>query len=143
MSEKAPRKPRLKGFAKFIGTLVNMAMKKPECQEFVKSQKTRILLGNLEDKKWAALVSIINDSVRVQGVQRGADFDIQKTGKKLRCWAWMDLPSTEALVNAANWKSGKWFRKMAGKKTKGASQIGILAQVLSYARSSDSDSSEE
>ncbi len=142
MSEKKPRKPRLKGFAKFIGSIVNISMAKPECQEYVKSQKTRMLLSNLDDKKWAVLVSIINDSVRVQGVEKDASFDIKKTGKKLRCWAWMEIPSTDTLVNAANWKSGKWFMKMAGKKTKGASQIGILAQILSYARPSDSNSSE-
>ena len=79
MSSKTPRKPRLKGFAKFIGTLVNIATVKPECQEFVKGQKTRMLLSNLDDKKWAVLVSIINDSVRVQGVEKDANFDIKKT----------------------------------------------------------------
>jgi hypothetical protein len=41
------------------------------------------------------------------------------------------------MVDAKNWKSGKWILKMGGKKTKGASQIAIIAQVLSYARSSE------
>ncbi len=141
MSKEKPRKPRLKGFAKFMGSLVNIAMTKPECQEYVKSQKTRILLSNAEDKKWACLISIINDCVSVQGIQKDANFDIKKTGKKLRCWAWWEIPTTNTMVDAGNWKSGKWIMKMAGKKTKGASQIGILAQVLSYARPSDSDSS--
>ena len=97
MSEEKPRKPRLKGFAKFIGSLCNIAMSKPECQEFVKSQKTRVLFNNIEDKKWAALISIINDRVRVQGVAKDPKFDIKKTGKKLRCWAWWEIPTTSTI----------------------------------------------
>ena len=137
MSKEKPKKPRLKGFAKFIGSLVNIAMGKQECQDFVNSQKTRVLLNNLEDKNWAALITIINDCVTVEGVQKDPDFDIKKVGTKLRAWAWWEFPSTETLREAGNWKSGKWIRKMGGKKTKGASQIAIIAQVLSYARSSE------
>ena len=134
MSTEKPKKPRLKGFAKFIGSLVNISMTKQECKDFVKAQKTRVLLSNLEDKKWAVLVSVINDEVTVEGIEKGPDFDIKATGQKLKAWAWWEFPTTETMTEAANWKSGKWFRKMGGKKTKGASQIGIIAQILSYAR---------
>jgi len=135
MSNDTPKKPRLKGFAKFIGSLVNIAMEKKECQDFVRAQKTRVLLNNEEDKKWAVLISIINDCVTVEGIQKDPNFDIKKVGKSLRAWAWWEIPTTETMVDAKNWKSGKWILKMGGKKTKGASQIGIIAQVLSYARS--------
>ena len=137
MSKEKPKKPRLKGFAKFIGSLVNIAMGKQECQDFVNSQKTRVLLNNEEDKNWAALVSIINDCVTVEGIQKDPNFDIKKVGTKLRAWAWWEISSIDTMLEAGKWKSGKWIRKMAGKKTKGASQIGIIAQVLSYARSSE------
>jgi len=137
MSKEKPKKPRLKGFAKFIGSLVNIAMGKQECQDFVNSQKTRVLINNLEDKKWAALISISNDCVVVEGIAKGPNFEIKTVGKKLRAWAWWEIPSINTMLEAGKWKSGKWIRKMAGKKTKGASQIGIIAQVLSYARSSE------
>ena len=136
MSKENPLKPRLKGFAKFIGTLVNKAMEKKECQDFVKAIKTRVLLNNEEDKKWAVLVSIHNDCVNVEGIQKGPNFDIKEVGQKLRAWAWWEISSFQTMLEAGKWKSGKWIRKMAGKKTKGASQIGIIAQVLSYSRPS-------
>ena len=136
MTIEKPRKPRLKGFAKFIGSLVNIAMGKQECQDFVKAQKTRVLLNNEEDRKWACLISIINDCCTVEGVQKGPDFDIKKVGQKLHAWAWWEFPTTDTMIEAGKWKSGKWIRKMGGKKTKGASQIAIVAQVLSFARSS-------
>jgi len=137
MSKENPKKPRLKGFAKFIGSLVNIAMGKKECQDYIKAIKTRVLLNNEEDKNWAALVSINNDCVTVEGIQKDPNFDIKKVGKKLRAWAWWEIASFHTMLEAGKWKSGKWIRKMAGKKTKGASQIGIIAQVLSYARSSE------
>ena len=137
MSKEDPKKPRLKGFAKFIGILVNKAMEKEECQDFVKAIKTRVLLNNAEDKKWAVLVSIINDCVIVEGIQKDPNFDIKKVGTKLRAWAWWEISSFKTMLEAGKWKSGKWIRKMAGKKTKGASQIAIVAQVLSFARSSE------
>ena len=137
MSQEKLRKPRLKGFAKFMGSIINIAMGKQECQDFVKSQKTRVLLNNEEDPKWAALISINNDCVTVEGVQKDPDFDIKKVGTKLRAWAWWEFSTTNTLIEAGDWKSGKWIRKMGGKKTKGASQIAIIAQVLSYARSSE------
>ena len=137
MSKETPKKPRLKGFAKFIGSLVNVAMGKQGCQDFVKAVKTRVLLNNVEDTKWAALVSIINDCVTVEGIPKDSKFDIKEAGKKLRAWAWWEIASFSTMLEAAKWKSGKWIRKMAGKRTKGASQIAIIAQVLSFARSSE------
>jgi hypothetical protein len=137
MSKEKPKKPRLKGFAKFIASLVNIAMGKQECQDFVKAQKTRVLFNNEEDPKWAALISIIDDRVTVEGIEKGPDFDIKKVGQKLRAWAWWEFPTFNTMLEAGKWKSGKWIRKMGGKKTKGASQIAIIAQVLSYARSSE------
>jgi len=137
MSKENLKKPRLKGFAKFIGSLIDIATGKQECQDFVKAVKTRVLLNNEEDKKWAVLISIINDCVTVEGIQKGPNFDIKEVGKKLRAWAWWEIPSFSTMLEAGKWKSGKWIRKMAGKKTKGASQIGIIAQVLSYSRPSE------
>jgi len=137
MLKENPLKPRLKGFAKFMGSLVNIAMGKQECQDFVKSQKTRVLFNNEEDPNWAALITINNDCVTVEGVPKDSDFDIKKVGTKLRAWAWWEFPTTDTLIEAGNWKSGKWIFKMGGKKTKGASQIAIIAQVLSHARSSE------
>ena len=137
MSKEIPKKPRLKGFAKLIGSLVNLAMGKEECQDYIKAIKTRVLLNSEEDKNWAALVSIINDCVTVEGIQKDPNFDIKKIGKELRAWAWWEISSFQTMLEAGQWKSGKWIRKMAGKKTKGASQIEIIAQVLSYARSSE------
>jgi hypothetical protein len=137
MSQEKPKKPRLKGFAKFMQSLVNIAMEKQECQDFVAAQKTRVLFNNKEDPKWAALLTIINDCVTVEGIQKDPDFDIKKVGTKLHAWAWWEFPTTDTLTEAGNWKSGKWIRKMGGKKTKGASQIAIIAQVLSHARSSE------
>ena len=37
-------------------------------------------------------------------------------------------------MSAGGWKSGKWIRKMAGGKVKGASQISIIAEILRLAR---------
>jgi hypothetical protein len=137
MSKDTPKKPRLKGFAKFIGSLINISIERQECQDFIKAQKTRVLLSNEEDKNWAVLVSIINDCVTVEGIQKHPNFDIKKVGNNLRAWAWWEIPSFATMLDAGKWKSGKWIRKMAGKKTKGASQIAIIAQVLSYARSTE------
>jgi hypothetical protein len=40
------------------------------------------------------------------------------------------------MLKAGSWKTGKWIRKMAGGKVKGASQIAIIGEILALARES-------
>ena len=127
-----PTKVRLKGFAKLIGGLVDRAMKNPECPEFIRGLRTRVLLNNLEDPKWACLVTVDKDQVRVQGVEKIDKKSIDR--KTLHYWGYWEMNGLEQMLKAGAWKSGKWIRKMARGTVHGASQIAYVGQILAFAR---------
>ena len=128
----APKKPRLKGFAKIIGGLVDRAMQNPECQEYIRGLRTRVLLNNLEDKKWACLITVDNEQVRVQGVEKVDKNSLKR--KTLHYWGYWEMKGMAQMLTAGGWKSGKWIRKMARGTVHGASQIAYIGQILAYAR---------
>ena len=132
MAEEKPKKQRLKGFPMLIGNLINSVKDKPECKEFIRGIRTRVLFNNLEDKKWACLVTIDKDQIRVEGIRKEDNNSLSR--KKLYYWGYWEFPSLSTLMTATKWKSGKWIRKMASGKVKGASQIAIVGQVLAMAR---------
>ncbi|MFW9824033.1 MAG: hypothetical protein ACFFE4_13900, partial [Candidatus Thorarchaeota archaeon] len=66
MSIDKPEKPPLKGFAALIANLCDSIKDTPACKEMIKGIKTRVLLNNKADK-WAALITIINDQITVEG----------------------------------------------------------------------------
>ena len=134
MSEEKPqpKKIRLKGFAKLIGGLVDRAMKNPECQEFIRGLRTRVLLNNLEDPKWAALITVINEKIRVEGVEKIDKNSLSR--KKVKYWGYWEMTGLEAMLKAGAWKSGKWIRKMARGTVHGASQIAYIGQMLAFAQ---------
>ena len=101
---------------------------------FVKGLKTRVLLSNEEDKKWAALITVIRDNVTVEGIEKGPKFKVHKTAARLKAWGHWEFPTLQTMLSAGEWGTGKWIRKMSGKSVKGASQIAIVGRILSYAR---------
>jgi len=128
----APKKIRLKGFAKLIGGLVDRAMKNPEAKEYIRGLRTRVCLNNLEDKKWACIVTIDKDQVRVQGVEKLDKKSLDR--KKLHYWGYWEMNGLATMLTAGKWKSGKWIRKMARGTVHGASQIAYIGQLLAFAR---------
>lgn len=122
--------PKLKGFAGFINNLVKVAKDQEECKEYIRGIKTRVLLNNLEDK-WAALITIKNDQIMVEGIDKTENQDLSR--KKLYWWGYWEFPNLQIMMTATNWKVGKWIRKIARGKAVGPSQIAIVGQVLRFA----------
>lgn len=135
-----PAKVRLKGFAKLIGGLVDKAMENPECKEYIRGLRTRVLLNNLEDPKWACLITVDKDQVRVQGVEKIDKKSLSR--KKLHFWGYWEMKGLGQMLTAGGWKSGKWIRKMASGTVHGASQIAYVGQILAYARAPEPEKAE-
>ncbi len=135
MSNEKPKQPRLKGFAKFAGTLIDSVKDTQKFKDIIMGLRTRVLFSN-EENNWAALISISHDKITVEGIKKGPKFDIKKVGLKLRAWAWWEFKNLEYMMNASTWSTLKWIKKMGGRKTRGASQIAIIGQILRLARSS-------
>ncbi len=131
MSQEKPKKAKLKGFAMLIGGLLNSVKDTEECKEIIKGERTRVLLNNKENK-WAALITIDNDEIRVECVKTTPKENISRS--KLRWWGYWEFPNLQTMMSASSWKSGKWIRKMASGKVKGASQIALLGKILALAR---------
>lgn len=127
MSNEKPKKPRLQGFAALVGNLVNSVKDTEECKKHIKGVKTRVLLNNLEDK-WAALITVKDDQITVEGIRNEPKSKLSK--KKVYWWGYWEFPNLQTLMTARNWKSGKWIRKTASGKVTGASQIAIVGRVL-------------
>ncbi len=132
LTEEKPKKQKLRGFAMLIGNLINSVKDKPECKDFIKGIRTRVLFNNLEDKNWAALVTIDKEQIKVEGIRKEDKNSLIR--KKLYWWGYWEFPALSTLMGASAWKSGKWIRKMASGKVKGASQIAIVGQILAMAR---------
>jgi len=127
MSSEKSEEPSLKGFAALIGNLFNSVKDSDECKEMIKGMKTRVLLNNKEDK-WAALITIINGQITVEGIENTPKENISRD--KLKWWGYWEFPSLQTIMTARDWKAYKWIRKTAGGKVKGASQIAMVGQVL-------------
>jgi len=131
MSEAKEKKPRLRGFAKTIGMAIDSVKDTEEGKMIIKGEKTRVLF-NPKDGKWAALVTINNDQVTVEGIKNSPKKNLSR--KNLYWWGYFEA-TLEDFMKASNWKTGKWLRKMAGGKVKGASQIEIVGKLIRLARS--------
>ena len=127
MSEK---KPKLRGFARTIGKSIESVKDTEECKFIIKGVKTRVVFNCL-DGKWAALITIKDDNITVEGIKNKPKKNLSR--KTLFWWGYFEA-RLEEFVSAGGWKSGKWIRKMAGGKVKGASQISIIAEILRLAR---------
>ena len=127
MSSEKSEEPSLKGFAALIGNLFNSVKDSDECKEMIKGMKTRVLLNNKEDK-WAALITIINGQITVEGIENTPKENISRD--KLKWWGYWEFPNLQTIMTARDWKAYKWIRKTAGGKVKGASQIAMVGQVL-------------
>ena len=127
-----PKKVRLKGFPMLIGGLIDSVRDTPECKEIIKGMRTRVLFNNLEDKRFACLVTIDKDQIKVEGIRKEDKNSLSR--KKLFYWGYWEFPSLQTMMGAGAWKSGKWIRKMGSGKVKGASQIAMVGQVLALAR---------
>ena len=128
MSEK---KPKLRGFARTIGNSIDSVKDTEECKFIIKGVKTRVLFNCL-DGSWAALITIKDDNITVEGIKNKNKKDL--TRKKLFWWGYFEA-KLEDFLKAGGWKTGKWLRKMAKGKVKGPSQIAIIAEILKLARS--------
>jgi len=127
MSSEEPKKPRLKGFAALVGNLINSICDTEECKEIIEGMKTRVLLNNKEGK-WAALITIINDQITVEGIKNEPKENISR--KKLKWWGFWEFPNLQTLMTARDWNVYKWIFKTAGGKVKGASQIAMVGRIL-------------
>ena len=142
MSEEKPKpkKERLKGFPMLIGRLIDSVKDTPECKEIIRGARTRVLFNNLEDKKWACLVTIDKDQIRVEGIRKEGKDSLSR--KKLYWWGYWEFANLQKMMGAGAWKSGKWIRKMTVGTVKGASQIAIVGQVLALARPKEPEKKE-
>ena len=131
MSEK---KIKLRGFARTIGKSIESVKDSEKCKFLISGVKTRVLFNCL-DGKWAALVTIKDDNITVEGIKNTPKKNISR--KNLYWWGYFEA-KLEEFVSAGGWKTGKWLRKMAGGKVKGASQISIIAEILKLAREKNS-----
>jgi hypothetical protein len=134
MSEEKPKpkKKRLKGFPMLIGNLIDSVKDTQECKDLIKGVRTRVLFNNQQDKKWACLVTIDKDQIKVEGIRKEGKKSLSR--KKLYWWGYWEFPDLQTMMTAGAWKSGKWIRKMTSGKVKGASQIAIVGSVLALAR---------
>jgi hypothetical protein len=130
--QEKPKKQKLRGFAMLIGNLINSVKEKPECKDFIKGIRTRVLFNNQEDKNWACLVTVDKEQIKVEGVKKEDKNSLSR--KNLFWWGYWEFPDLATMMAAASWKSGKWIRKMTSGKVKGASQIAIIGQILALAR---------
>ena len=129
ISSEKPIKPRLKGFAAFIDNLCNAAKDKQECIDYIKGVKTRVLINNKEDK-WAALISVNNNQITVEGVEKKSKDTLKR--KNLQWWGYWEIANLQTLIAAKEWSPGKWIRKnVLGKSVVGPSQIEIVGKILS------------
>ena len=127
MSSEKPEKPPLKGFAALVGNLINSVKETKECKDLIDGMKTRVLLNNMEGK-WAALVTVINNEITVEGVENEPTENISRD--TLKWWGYWEFPNLQTIMTARDWKAYKWIRKTAGGKVKGASQIAMVGQIL-------------
>ncbi len=134
MSEEKPKpkKVRLKGFPMLINGLIDSVKDTPECKDIIRGMRTRVLFNNLEDKRFACLVTIDKDQIKVEGIRKEGKDSLSR--KKLFYWGYWEFPALATMMGASTWKSGKWIRKMGSGKVKGASQIAMVGQVLALAR---------
>jgi len=137
MSDEKPKK--LRGFAKTIGNALLSVKDTEECKLIIKGVKTRVVFNCL-DGSWAALVTIKDDDITVEGIKNKNKKNLSR--KKLYWWGYFEA-RLEDFLKAGGWKTGKWLRKMAGGKVKGASQIAIIAEILALARSKTSSPKKE
>ncbi|MFX1258390.1 MAG: hypothetical protein ACFFAN_11060 [Promethearchaeota archaeon] len=131
-NEKPTKKPRLKGFAKLLGSIIDSVKDTEECKFLLIGVKTRVLF-NFTDGKWATLITIKDGNITVEGVRNEPKSNLKR--KKLFWWGYFEGKSEDFFTKSATWSFGKWFRKMAGGKVKGASQIAIIGEVLRLAAS--------
>ncbi len=130
MSSEKPKKPKLKGFALFINTVINSVKGKEEYNEAIRGEKTRVLLQN-EENKWAALITLENGEITVEGIETEPKENLSRD--KLYWWGYWKFPTLQTMMSAGSWGTGKWLRKMAGGKVKGASQVAIIGKILALA----------
>jgi len=130
MSNEEPKKPKLRGFAAFIDNIINSVKGKEEYKEAIRGEKTRVLLQN-EENKWAALITLENGEIMVEGIKTEPKENLSR--KNLYWWGYWKFPSLQTMMGAGSWGTGKWLRKMAGGKVKGASQVAIIGKILALA----------
>ena len=127
VSSEKPEKPLLKGFAALIENLCNSVKDTEGCKKLIKGMKTRVLLNNKEDK-WAALVTIIKDQIKVEGIENEPKENISRD--KLKWGGYWEFPNMQTIMTDRDWNAYKWIRKTAGGKVKGASQIAMVGRVI-------------
>lgn len=127
MSNEKPEKPHLEGFPALIGKLIDSVKDTMECKELIEGMKTRVLFNNKEGK-WAALVTVLNNQITVEGVENKPKENISR--ERLKWWGYWEFPNLQTIMTARDWKAYKWIRKTAGGKVKGASQIAMVGQIL-------------
>ncbi|MFW9898783.1 MAG: hypothetical protein ACFFDO_05930 [Candidatus Thorarchaeota archaeon] len=137
MSEEKPIRLKLRGFARTIGKSIDSVKDTEECKFLIKGVRTRVLFNCL-DGKWAALVTIKDGNITVEGIKNTPKKNLSR--KKLYWWGYFEA-KLEDFLSAGGWKTGKWIRKMVGGKVKGASQIAIIGEILALARSKNGPSS--
>ena len=130
MSNEKQKKPKLRGFAAFIGNIINSVKDREEYKELIRGEKTRVVLHNEEDK-WAALITLETGEITVEGIRNEPKENLSR--KRLYWWGYWRFPNLQTLMSAANWGTGKWLKKMAGGKIKGASQVAIIGKILALA----------
>jgi len=132
--EKKPKKKKMRGFPGFINNMIENVKDTDKCKDLIRGIRTRVLLNNQEDEKRACLITVDKDQIKVESIEKKGKKSLSR--KTLYWWGYWEFPSLATMLKAGSWKTGKWIRKMAGGKVKGASQIAIIGEILALARES-------
>lgn len=116
MSEKSPKKERLRGFAATISNAIQLAQKmnKEKFDRMIEGKRTRVVY-NPRDGKWAAIITIENGNVEVKGIKNNPKKNLKR--KELLWWGFLDT-SIKNFMNSQNISSFKWFLKIITFKAK-------------------------
>jgi hypothetical protein len=133
MSQKAPKKEKLRGFASVIANALGVAQKinKEKVDELIKGKRTKVLF-NPKDGKWAALITIDKGEIEVKGIKNTPKKSLKR--KNLLWWGYLEAPM-KYYLNAGNTSSFQWFLRMITWRTKlrGIPHLRFIGEITKLA----------
>lgn len=131
-SKEKIKKARLKGFAKTIATVINAAQKinEEKVKELIKGKRS-ITIFNPKDGDWAALITIENDQINVEGIQNSLKEVLKR--KYLLWWGYVEA-KTDDFMNY-EMSQFKWFIRMITfrAKLRGIPHVQLVRDIINSA----------
>ncbi|MFX1256541.1 MAG: hypothetical protein ACFFAN_01675 [Promethearchaeota archaeon] len=134
--KKEAKKKKLRGFANVIEKRLESAQKvhKKKVEELIKGLRSRVVY-NPKDGKWAALITIDNGNITVEGIKNTPKENLSR--KKLLWWGYMET-SIQNFMNAEKISNFKWFLKMIRFNTKirGIPHVRLIGDIIALSTQS-------